>query len=110
NIKQEEFANFLNISQSNFSKIENGKTFVTFEQVINIANHYKISLFEFLPDDFVEIQQLDFRIQLEELYSELKMHKETNMQLIKLIKNLEAQLKNKGKDLENRTLKKISSK
>lgn len=89
-IKQEELANFLKISQSNLSKIESGTTFVTFEQVINIANYLKISLFEFLPQGLVHLQQLDFRMQLEELHIEVKMHKETIIILQNRIRNLEA--------------------
>lgn len=51
NIKQEELATFLRISQGQLSKIESGQTFVTFEQVINIASYTKTSLHQFLPDD-----------------------------------------------------------
>lgn len=88
-IKQEELVAFLNISQSQLSKIENGTSFVTFEQVINISNYLKTSLFEFLPKEIELLQQIDLRTQLEELHKELKMHKETIVILQNRIRNLE---------------------
>lgn len=92
NIKQEELATFLRISQGQLSKIESGQTFVTFEQVINIASYTKTSLHQFLPDDIERIQQLDFQVQLEALNQEVSDQRETIKHLLKNIRSLEAEI------------------
>ncbi len=88
-IKQEDLAMFLGVSQAKLSKIENGNTFVSFEQVINIAGYLKVPLAKFLPNDLEKLEHVDFVVKLEELYQEIKMHKETIINLNKVIENLE---------------------
>jgi len=88
-IKQEDLSMFLGVSQAKLSKIENGNTFVSFEQVINIAAYLKVPLAKFLPNDLEKLERVDFIVKLEELHQEIKMHKETIINLNKVIENLE---------------------
>lgn len=93
NIKQEELSEFLRITQGQLSKLENGKTFISFEQVLNIASYTKTPLHKFLPEDLEKIQQFDFKIQLENLHQENMDQKETIRQLLNNIRSLEKELK-----------------
>ncbi|MFC5283649.1 helix-turn-helix domain-containing protein [Pedobacter alpinus] len=97
NIKQEELSVFLRITQGQLSKMENGKTFISFEQVINIATYTNTQLHYFLPNDLEKIQQLDFKIQLETMHQEIMDQKETIKHLLKNIRLLELELR----DLKN---------
>lgn len=96
NIKQEELAHFLRITQSALSKIENGNSFISFEQIINIAAYTKTSIHDFFPDNLTHLQQINFRMELQNLQYELQYQKELNAQLLKRIQNLERQLTENG--------------
>lgn len=96
NIKQEELAHFLNITQSTLSKMENGNTLITFEQIINIAAYTKTPIHDFFPDNLTHLQQINFRMELQDLQNDLLYQKELNAQLLKRIQNLEKQLVENG--------------
>ncbi|MDA9555150.1 helix-turn-helix domain-containing protein [Pelobium sp.] len=96
NIKQEELAHFLSIKQSTLSKMENGNCFISFEQIINIAYYTKTLIHDFFPDNLTHLQQINFRMELQDLQNDLRYHKELNIQLLKRIQNLERQLTENG--------------
>jgi transcriptional regulator with XRE-family HTH domain len=89
NIKQEELAYHLQIKQSTLSKMENGKHNISLEIIINIANYTKSSIHEFFTNDLHQLEQLNFKLQLQELHDELRVQKENNKQLINIINDLE---------------------
>lgn len=98
NIKQEELAHFLIITQSALSKLENDASYIKFEQIINIANYTKAAPHEFFPDDLINLQQISFRIELQDLQNELEYQKDVNKQFLKRMKSLERIIEEK--DLE----------
>lgn len=92
NIKQEELAYHLQIKQSTLSKMENGKHKISLEIIINITNYTKSSIHEFFHDDSHQLEQLNFKLQLQVLLDELRVQKENNKQLINIINDLEKKL------------------
>jgi|SRR6476646_1619362 transcriptional regulator with XRE-family HTH domain len=96
NIKQEELAYFLSIKQSTLSKMENGNKFISFEQIINIAYYTKTPIHDFFPDNLTHLQQINFRMELQDLQNDLRYQQELNAQLLKRIQNLEKQLAENG--------------
>lgn len=101
NIKQEELALFLDISQGQLSKIENGSVIININQLIDITNYTKTNLMDFFPENLVHIQQLDFKLQLQELIQENKEQKDVIKLLLKTIKSLESAQLQLNKSLSN---------
>ena len=71
-LSQTEIARKLNMTQSAYSRIETDGVHVIFEQIIDIAYVTNAALHEFLPDDLAEIQQINFRIQMQDYYNEIQ--------------------------------------
>ncbi len=94
-IKQEELANYLQIKQSTLSKMENGKHNVSIELVINVVNYTETSIQTFFPDELYNLEKINLNYQIEELHDELKVQKENNKQLIKMINSLEQHVEDK---------------
>jgi len=91
-IKQEESANFLEISQPTLSKIENGSGKILFEHVLNIAEYLKIDLSKFFPTDLAKLEQIERYTLIENHNNEIQTYKDTIAQLLKTIKNLEREI------------------
>lgn len=88
-IKQQELADFLGISQSQLSKMENGLANVTVNEILNISVYTKTPLSEFLPEDITYLQQIDFNIQFEQQRLEIEQLKEDKKHQQVYIRNLE---------------------
>lgn len=71
-LSQTDMAILLNMTQSAYSRIETDGVNIIFEQIINIAYITKASLYEFFPDDLAEIQQINFRMQMQDYYNEIE--------------------------------------
>lgn len=89
NIKQEEIARFLKITQSAYSKLETEASRITPELILSIASYTKTPIHEFFPADLVNLQQIDFRMQLQDAINETNTLKEINSHLLKRLKTLE---------------------
>jgi transcriptional regulator with XRE-family HTH domain len=95
-IKQTEIALFLNLSQSNYSKLENGTRALKEIDLVNIANFLKIPVSAFSPNAVNEIENKNLQEQLQLMSQDI-----TNK--IQIIQNLlEENIKLK---LENELLK-----
>jgi transcriptional regulator with XRE-family HTH domain len=88
-IKQEAIAHFLNIHQSTYAKLENGRLAIKIEQLINVATYLKINVADFLEPNITSLQQIDFNQQLDKLYIEIKRKNNLIDVLLKRIKELE---------------------
>ena len=71
-LSQIEMATLLNMTQSAYSRIETDGVNVIFEQIISIAYITGAGLHEFFPDDLAEIQQVNFRMQMQDYYNEIQ--------------------------------------
>jgi transcriptional regulator with XRE-family HTH domain len=93
----------IHLSQNSYSRLETNEVAVLFEQIINIAYKTKASLYEFFPDDLSEIQQINFRMQMQDYYNEIQSLKkevtyqrDLNIELLKRIKFLNEELSDLG--------------
>lgn len=98
-LSQVEISTLLNMTQSAYSRIETDGVNVLFEQIISIAYITEASLYEFFPDDLTEIQQINFRIQMQDYYNEIESlkrevthQKDLNKELIERNKELKEKL------------------
>jgi transcriptional regulator with XRE-family HTH domain len=71
-LSQIEMATLLNMTQSAYSRIETDGVNIIFEQIISIAYITNAALHEFFPDDLAEIQQINFRMQMQDYYNEIQ--------------------------------------
>ncbi|OAQ38220.1 hypothetical protein A5893_15600 [Pedobacter psychrophilus] len=95
NLQQGQFAAMLNLSQSAYSKLENNHSYFTFEQIIHLAYITEAALYEFFPDDLAELQQINFRMQMQDYYNEIQsLKKEVSYQ-----KDLNVELMERNKTL-----------
>lgn len=95
NLTQDQLATLLHITQSAFSKLETNQVYFSFEQIIHLAYITKASLYEFFPDDLAELQQINFRMQMQDYYNEIiglkeevRFQKDLNIELVERNKNL----------------------
>lgn len=58
-LKQEEVARQMGISQSAYSKIENGQTEVTVKHCKTLSRIFGVNVYDFFPDDFEIIRHSD---------------------------------------------------
>jgi transcriptional regulator with XRE-family HTH domain len=98
-LSQIEMATLLNMTQSAYSRIETDGVNIIFEQIISIAYITNAALHEFFPDDLAEIQQINFRMQMQDYYNEIQSlkkevayQKDLNKELIERNKELKEKL------------------
>jgi transcriptional regulator with XRE-family HTH domain len=103
NLTQSQMGALLNMSQNSYSRLETNDVHILFEQIINIAYKTNIGLYEFFPDDLTEIQQINFRMQMQDYYNEIQSLKkevayqrDLNIELLKRIKFLNEELSDLG--------------
>jgi len=95
-IKQIEIAEFLNLSQGNYSKLENGTRALKEVDLVNIASYLKIPVSAFFPNAVNEIENKNLQEQLNLMRQDIT-HK------IQIIENLLEE--NSKLKLENELLK-----
>ena len=71
-LTQLEMGNLLHMTQGAYSRIETDGVNVIFEQIISIAYITNAALYEFFPDDLAELQQINFRMQMQDYYNEIQ--------------------------------------
>jgi transcriptional regulator with XRE-family HTH domain len=103
NLTQTQMGALLNMSQNSYSRLETNDVHILFEQIINIAYKTNIGVYEFFPDDLTEIQQINFRMQMQDYYNEIQSLKkevayqrDLNIELLKRIKFLNEQILDLG--------------
>ena len=95
-IKQTEIAEFLNLSQSNYSKLENGTRALKEVDLVNIASYLKIPISDLFPNAVTELENKNLQEQLQLMSQDI-----TNK--IQIIQNLLEE--NSKLKLENEFLK-----
>lgn len=58
-LSQDDFANLFNVSRQTVSNWENGKSYPDLEMIINISNHFKVSVDELLKNDTNAVEKID---------------------------------------------------
>jgi transcriptional regulator with XRE-family HTH domain len=102
-LNQSQMGNLLYLTQNAYSRLETNAVHILFEQIINIAYKTQASLYEFFPDDLSELQQINFRMQMQDYYNEIQSLKkevayqrDLNIELLKRIKFLNEELSDLG--------------
>jgi transcriptional regulator with XRE-family HTH domain len=102
-LNQSQMGNLLYLTQNAYSRLETNNVNVLFEQIIDIAYKTNIGVYEFFPDDLTEIQQINFRMQMQDYYNEIQSLKkevayqsDLNIELLKRIKFLNEELSDLG--------------
>jgi transcriptional regulator with XRE-family HTH domain len=102
-LNQSQMGNLLYLTQNAYSRLETNNVNVLFEQIIDIAYQTNIGVYEFFPDDLTEIQQINFRMQMQDYYNEIQSLKkevayqrDLNIELLKRIKFLNEELSDLG--------------
>jgi transcriptional regulator with XRE-family HTH domain len=102
-LSQTQMATLLNMTQSAYSRIETDGVNVIFEQIISIAYITEAALYEFFPNDLAELQQINFRMQMQDYYNEIESlkkelayQKDINKELIERNKELKEKLTSLG--------------
>ena len=92
-------ATLLNMTQSAYSRIETDGINVIFEQIISIAYITGAALYRFFPDDLAELQQINFRMQMQDYYNEIQslkaevaFQKDINKELVEKIQDFREKL------------------
>jgi transcriptional regulator with XRE-family HTH domain len=99
-LTQLEMGNLLHMTQGAYSRIETDGVNVIFEQIISIAYITNAALHEFFPDDLAELQQINFRMQMQDYYNEIQsLKKEVAYQ-----KDLIKELIEKNKELKEKLI------
>jgi transcriptional regulator with XRE-family HTH domain len=102
-LNQSQMGNLLYLTQNAYSRLETNNVNVLFEQMLDIAYKTNIGVYEFFPDDLTEIQQINFRMQMQDYYNEIQSLKkevtyqrDLNIELLKRIKFLNEQILDLG--------------
>ena len=99
-IKQIEIAEFLNLSQSNYSKLENGTRALKEVDLVNIASYLKIPISDLFPNAVTELENKNLQEQLQLMSQDIT----NKVQIIQNLLEENSKLKLENELLKNSTV------
>ena len=99
-IKQTEIAEFLNLSQSNYSKLENGTRALKEVDLVNIASYLKIPISDLFPNAVTELENKNLQEQLQLMSQDIT----NKIQIIQNLLEENSKLKLENEFLKNSTV------